>query len=275
MGGGSAMANLAPMENLALGCTAGVMTKLCNYPLLNWKNASQQGLPIALNPAQVYRGLPMACLNLGGTTAVQFWFTGVFQKILAGPDGKMTDGQEMGAAFLGGMASGIPCCVWELTMIQQQRFGGSILGTPMRLLADSGAASLARGMVTTIGRESLYTMAMLGLCPVVQRTLVEEYEMDPGVALAAGAFGSSIFSATLTHPLDTIKTCMQGDVEQVKYKGITSTGKNLAAEYGVAQGLFKGLAWRITLISTTFFLVNKFKQSLAPVMFKEKFPADV
>ena len=40
--------------------------------------------------------------------------------------------------------------------------------------------------------------------------------------------------------MDTIKTCMQGDVEQKKYKGIVQTGRLLAEEYGVAQGLFKG-----------------------------------
>ena len=44
---------------------------------------------------------------------------------------------------------------------------------------------------------------------------------------------------------------MQGDVEQKKYKGIVQTGRLLAKEYGVAQGLFKGLLWRITLITTT------------------------
>jgi hypothetical protein len=34
---------LKPEENLALGVSAGVFTKLINYPLLNWKNSSQQG----------------------------------------------------------------------------------------------------------------------------------------------------------------------------------------------------------------------------------------
>ena len=35
----------------------------------------------------------------------------------------------------------------------------------------------------------------------------------------------------------------------------------------MVQGLFKGLSFRIALISTTFFLVNKFKQVLVPKMF--------
>ena len=41
-------------------------------------------------------------------------------------------------------------------------------------------------------------------------------------------------------------------------------------EYGLARGLFKGLAYRIVLIATTFFLVNKFKDGLAPMMFPAK-----
>ena len=66
--------------------------------------------------------------------------------------------------------------------------------------------------------------------------------------------------------MDTIKTCMQGDVGMTKYpRGAVGTGRVLAAEYGVAQGLFKGLAWRIVLITSTFFLVNKFKGVMVPL----------
>ena len=67
--------------------------------------------------------------------------------------------------------------------------------------------------------------------------------------------------------MDTIKTCMQGDLGGVKYKGIMETGSLLAEEYGVVQGLFKGLTYRIALISTTFFLVNTFKGKLVPFLF--------
>jgi solute carrier family 25 carnitine/acylcarnitine transporter 20/29 len=60
---------------------------------------------------------------------------------------------------------------------------------------------------------------------------------------------------------------MQGDVEQKRYSTVTNTGRALVAEKGVVQGLFRGLGWRIALISSTFFLVNKLKGALAPVMF--------
>ena len=35
----------------------------------------------------------------------------------------------------------------------------------------------------------------------------------------------------------------------------------------MVQGLFRGLFYRTALISTTFFLVNSFKQRLVPLMF--------
>ena len=143
MGGGSDLQRLSGGENVALGCITGVMAKACNYPFLVWKNAAQQGLPMVLNPLLVYRGLPMACLNLGGTNAVQFGATGVFQKWMAS-SGFVQDQVQVGGAFLGGAASGLPCSLWELCMIQQQRFGGSIGSTMSRLVSEHGAGVLGR-----------------------------------------------------------------------------------------------------------------------------------
>ena len=188
----------------------------CNYPFLSWKNTVQQGLPISFNPAVVYRGLPMACLNLGGTTAVQFGTTGFFTKQLAASVGT-GDMATVGGAFLGGLASGIPCSIWELCMIQQQRFGGSLLSTPATFIKEFGFGSLTRGFTTTMGRESMFTMAMLGITPLIQTKLVENSGMEKNSALAAGALTGACFAGTITHPMDTIKTCMQGDLGRVKY----------------------------------------------------------
>lgn len=264
------LGQLTPLQNLALGTFSGVGCKLTNYPLLVWKNATQQGLPLSMNPSVVYRGLPMACMNLGGTTAVQFWFTGFFQKmILAGQKRPLKSDEEIKAAFMAGLVGGIPCAIWELTMIQQQRYGGSIISAPKKVIAENGIKGLTRGMVPCMGREALFTMGMLGLSPVLQKKFADDFNMEPNSALAAGALLSSLFAATLSHPLDTIKTCQQGDANGVKYGSIKGTASTLVAEYGAAQGLFKGLAWRTVLITTTFFLVNKIKQGVAPLMFPQ------
>jgi solute carrier family 25 carnitine/acylcarnitine transporter 20/29 len=269
MGPGDALTKLSSTQNLLLGMSSGVMCKLTNYPILVWKNSVQQGRPISFVPSIVYRGLPMACVNLGGTTAVQFLATGVFQKLIAPNKTTLNNYETNAAAFMGGVASGIPCSFWELIMIQQQNLGTSIVETPQRIVQEFGMMGLARGAVTTIGRESMYTMAMLGVTPTIQKELQERFELEGNVALAVGALSGSFFSATLTHPMDTIKTCMQGDIQQKKYTNIQNTGKLLTEEYGVRAGLFKGLTWRITLITTTFFLVNKIKQAIAPKMFPQ------
>jgi solute carrier family 25 carnitine/acylcarnitine transporter 20/29 len=271
MGGGDELQMLSGGENCVLGATTGMMSKSINYPFLVWKNTVQQGLPISLNPLMVYRGLPIACLNLGGTTAVQFAAAGFFQKLLhnSGAEGESV---RTGGAFLGGVASGIPCSIWELCMIQQQRFGGSMLGTPSAFIREYGISSLTRGFSTTMGREGLFTMSMLGITPAIQSNLVEKSGMEKNQALAVGALSGACFAGTLSHPLDTIKTCMQGDLAQQKYQGVIATGRSLAAEYGVMQGLFKGLFFRICLISTTFFLVNTIKQRLTgPLMFPKAY----
>ena len=83
MGGGSDLKRLSGNQNLLLGMVSGCGSKMINYPLLVWKNASQQGLKIEMNPKKLYRGLPVGMLNLGGTTAVQFWATGFFQKLIS------------------------------------------------------------------------------------------------------------------------------------------------------------------------------------------------
>lgn len=271
------LSNLSATQNSLLGVLAGVMSKLCNYPLLSIKNTVQQGLPIPWKtPLQLYRGLPVACVNLGGTTGVQFFATGFAQRSLKTIMGVKKGGDqnrillariEVGGAALGGFFSGIPCSVWELTMIQQQRFGGSLFGTPVRLVRQYGAASLGRGLVTCCGRESLFTMGMLGLVPVLQCELIDRYQLPNEIALAGGSLMGSCFAATLSHPLDTIKTCMQGDLGQTKYTDILATARSLANEHGVREGLYKGLSWRIALITTCFFLVNKCKQIIVPKIF--------
>jgi len=270
--GGSVLTQLSDVENVLLGMSAGICSKCVNYPLLVWKNAVQQRKPILLNPLKVYRGLPMACLNLGGATAVQFGLAGFFQKLFTNGERQLEASEEITAAFCGGLLSGIPCSLWELVMIRQQNLGGTILGTPVKLVQNFGVTVLGRGMIMTCAREAIFTMGMLGLCPVVQSTLSRQ-GYDGNVALAAGALTASFISATITHPCDTTKTCMQGDCEQQTYSNIRNTMRVIHSERGIG-GFFAGLHWRIGLIATTFFLANRFKDALAPIMFSYKFPSE-
>merc|ERR1711937_714921 len=119
-------------------------------------------------------------------------------------------------------------------------------------------------------RESLFTGAMLGMCPIMQHELQERAGLNKDVALAAGALSASFAGATLSHPVDTVKTCMQGDVGRKKFGNCFHSGSIVIRESGVAAGLFRGLVWRIGLISTTFFFVNRFKEDFAMFLFSDK-----
>lgn len=259
---------LSGEQNCTLGLVSGIMTKAINYPLLAWTTATQQGLRVPLKPSIIYRGMPVATFSTGTTVAVQFGATSFFTRILATRIGH-GDRATVGGAFLGGAVAGVPCSVWELCMIQQQRFGGSLIRTAQAIARARGVTSLSRGIMMTVGRESLFTMAMLGLTPLVQNKLVETSGLGTNSSLAAGSMLSAGFAGAITHPMDTIKTRMQGDLGRGRYSGVIATGKSIAAEYGVAQGFFKGLSFRTGTIATSFFMINAFKQCLEPIFFPD------
>jgi hypothetical protein len=97
----------------------------------------------------------------------------------------------------------------ELIMIQQQRHGGSLFHQGGRVLGESGVTGLFRGLVTSCGREGLFTAGYLGLGPVLSERLRAAYDLQKKVGDMAGATCAGVIAATLSHPLDTIKTCMQ------------------------------------------------------------------
>lgn len=171
----------------------------------------QQGQPFTIDPRKMYRGQIASCANDGTLTGLQFLLAGTMQKIITGGVTRdLTFAEELGAGFASGFISGVPCCMLELTMIQQQRFGGSTWTTPFRIMKHHGSPlGMMRGFWPSAGRESFFTAGYLGVSPWIQRTMSNS-GFDPHVAGVAGALVSGIFSAALTHPLDTIKSCMQG-----------------------------------------------------------------
>jgi solute carrier family 25 (mitochondrial carnitine/acylcarnitine transporter), member 20/29 len=166
----------------------------------------------------------MSAVNMGGVTGLQFVFSGWLKKFATGGTSRrLTSSEEIGTGFLGGAMSGPACSLWELVMIQQQVNGGGIMEATSRMLKQRGPAVLARGSLATCGREGMYTAGYLGIVPTVSRTLEENYGMSSTVGAVIGSIASGLIAATLSHPLDTIKTCMQGDVEQKRYHNMRQT----------------------------------------------------
>ena len=79
----------------------------------------------------------------------QFPLTAAVSKaITLGESRKLSAAEQVGAGFAGGALSGVICAPMELVMVQQQRSGGSLLGTAGRVVREHGAGQLFRGAWT-------------------------------------------------------------------------------------------------------------------------------
>ena len=58
-----------------------------------------------------------------------------------------------------------------------------------------------------------------------------------------GSICGGIIAASLSHPMDTIKTCMQGDIKRETYGSVSQTFSTLMKDSG-PRAFFRGWAWR-------------------------------
>ena len=264
---------LSDFENMGLGVAAGVIEICIDQPQLYCKVCSQQQInpfkPFAL--ANFYRGLSISCINMGALTGLQFWLSGAIQKaITGGEDRALTPIEEMGSALLGGMISGVPCANMELIMTQQMRYGTTLLATPTKIISNSGVMGMFRGTVTSVGREGVFTLGYLGLGPALDTYCHKEQKMSKASAAVCGAVGGGVVASVLSHPMDTIKTCMQGDIEGVTYGSLTQTAKTVYSESGVA-GFYRGVQWRTSRLICLVGIINLIKEPVAKVMYPHHF----
>lgn len=266
--------------------------------MLYCKNTVQQGLPLTLDPRVLYRGLGMSIMNMSILTGLQFPLTGAVGKaIKGGADREMSTAEKIGAGFTGGAISGFVCAPvrarsrrWraiahpssptkarrappfcptsqmELVMIQQQRFGSSLARAAGRIVSERGLLGLFRGLVTSCGREGLFASGYLALGPVFAQTLKEQYLLEGTLGDFTGASGAGVVAASLSHPLDTIKTCMQGDLAREKYGSMQGTTRVLYAEGGTAS-FFRGFAFRTVRMICAIYLIGRCKDFFAPRLF--------
>ena len=120
----------------------------------------------------------MACMNLGGTNAVQFVGTGFLPEV-ARQSSSDKDAVQVGGAFRAVLLLECPAASGRLRMIQQQRFGGSTLGTPARIVKSVRRRRRSgRRHHDDHREEAMFTMSMLGVTPLIQEKLVESSGME-------------------------------------------------------------------------------------------------
>jgi len=268
-----ALQRLTSAENTAVGLASGVVDVSTTQWMLYCKNATQQRLPLTLDPRFLYRGYVVSVSNMSILSGLQFPLTALVTSVITkGEQRRLTDGEQIGAAFVGGALSGLVGGPMELVMIQQQRFGTSLISTPAKVIKEASGSPLGlfRGLPMTMGREGVFTAGMLGLGPSLKRYLIEEQGLSTGAASILGAIGAGVTVGTISHPMDTMKTCQQGDIRGAQYGSVGQTARALMSEAGLVR-FFSGWPWRTGRMCIQAFLFDACNNHLSPLFFPHHF----
>jgi len=267
---------LTESENTFLGGSAAVVICFSLQPTVYAKNARQQGLPLTLDPRVLYRGIGPSLANEVAQMSLQFGAAGSIKRVVpSSPSG------EVAAACGAGALVALVASPLELMMIQQQLHGASMLATPWHVMRDHGVrALLGRGLGLAMVRDAFSVGGMLGATPVCHRWLTGVLVPTPGddrgaagasslgrealASMLASMLGGT-FGALLSHPFDVAKTCMQGDLERVRYGGSFETCRALVREGGLAR-LLSGVEWRTANLVATVWIANEFLVRLPPYL---------
>ena len=66
----------------------------------------------------------------------------------------------------------------------------------------------------------MYTLGYLGLVPVMTPIISSSFNIGHFQAMFSASICASLFAITLSHPFDTIKTNLQGDIGKPNKKGV-------------------------------------------------------
>ncbi|KAL3765455.1 hypothetical protein ACHAW5_008568 [Stephanodiscus triporus] len=261
------------------------------------------------DPRRMYRGLGAASVNMGSCTMIQFAIDGSLKRMALSSSGHDDDDydddcdddydcydnhhhgggrrrrgrreegeeeerrlsvrEEMGIGFAAGATSALAGSPLTLIMIQQQVRGGRTIDTIRRI---SAPRHVYRGFVGVAMREGLWTCGYLCLPPVVTRTLRESYpgqfDADAKARVPAALIGG-LFACYLSHPFDTIKTCMQGDIERRCYGTFTETARKIG-ENGYTA-FYRGASFRYGRMVCAVYLIDSLQGVIGSRLYPNAF----
>lgn len=231
------------ITNAVIGAIAGTVEIIVNQPLIYFKNTLQRGGTIEwFNPRVWYRGFGMNIAAMGPTTAFQTATNAALESVMPGKKASTM----LSRAFLAGVASALLCAPIELVILDQQKNNRNMLETMRGLIKEAGWRVFTRGWSATALREGPWSVAYLVGFPMAQEAIKNQIDnpiiANVGAYIGAGALtGSAV--ALITHPVDTIKTCMQADYQGVAIKNMRDAVHNIYAEKGI-RGFVSGVAPR-------------------------------
>lgn len=192
------------------------------------------------------------------------------QTVLKGEDRPLSIIEEMGCGLGAGTFSALVGSPLELIMIQQQRTGLNTVETIKSVLSPS---LIGRGFVGAAVREALWTVGYLSIPSIVKPRIIsnfpETFDTNEKARVPAALLGG-LFACYLTHPFDTVKTCMQGDLKREKFGTFTETAKVLYKESGI-PGFYRGATFRYGRMVIAVGMMDFLKETFGPLLYPAAF----
>ena len=175
----------------------------------------------------------------------------------------------MGTGIAAGVTSALVGSPLELIMIQQQRKGGGTVETIKNIATPK---NVLRGFIGAAVREGLWTCGYLSIPPIVRRNLrdmyPETFDSDNKARIPAALLGG-LFACYLTQPFDTVKTCMQGDIERKTFDTFSQTAKELSKD-GVTA-FYRGATFRYGRMVCAVFMMDALQTAVGPLLYPDAF----
>lgn len=268
--------HLNELQNATVGMAVGCIEVLTLQPFNYLKNMTQIGHPISLNPLVMYRGVTANAVNMGSCTMIQFTIGGYLRKLTLGEDREriLSFQEELVCGLGAGTASAFVGSPLELIMVQQQKKGTSINQTLSKIMEKP--ANLGRGFIGCAVREALWTVGYLSIPPVVRRELMDrfpDYLPTNDHARIPAALLGAFFACYLTHPFDTIKTCMQGDIERTTYGSLPQTARTIWGQHGIL-GFYRGASFRYGRMVCAVFIMDLMQEKVGKLLYPSAFGGD-
>jgi len=237
-------------------------------PLITFKICVQDSRALPTSVAGWYRGVFANAASLAPITAAQVAVNGVVERLITNGERDMSDMEQIGCAMTAGALSSALYSPVDLTVIQQQKMALGPGATVSAVVKQGGIGKMWRGTMSCAARESVYTAGYLGLGPVLtSRIRQSNPEMGDLTSSIIGSSLAGTFAAVCTHPIDTAKTLVQGDLAGARYTSATQALSDTLSKGGI-RALYKGGMARTVRICGAFFIVGNIRE--AAVQYKNK-----
>ena len=223
------------------GVVLGTVTATGYQPFAAVKNALQQQRAVNLNPKILYRGYSNTLQGIIATTALQPPMNALIKQLISGDENSTYT--NITAAFLAGCSSAIVASPFELMVAQRQKTQLAAGDVIKSVIMPQGIKTAWRGLPATAAREGIFTVGYLTLADTIGSSITQSD--NKLINSVIGGIPAGVIAALSTHPFDTIKTCMQSNLNEKEYKTFVNTAITIMQKEG-PKGFYAGITPRVT-----------------------------